>query len=647
MIKKFIAVAAFAFAFAFAFSASAAWDFGSATVKKGSTGMYASNVQTALNTCNNAGLVVDGNFGTMSANAAKAFQASKGLTADGYVGNMTKAALNSCSTMPTPSMSLCPNGMTLASNCTMSPSGTQTNNSGAPLSINSVSSVSGYLNTSVGVGTVDKQIANARLVTGAGGAGNLTGLNLSFYNTGTSSDYQFTKYAQSVSIWLNGTKVGTLPASQFSQYNSVFSAFVPVSGAILNANSTNNIVIGVTALPVIDSQYLSSGSYPATWMVDATSIRYSDSTGVFTYTPSALFSSASGITSFTTVNANTYFKFASAASAQSIKLTVTKNLGDSNDSVVVGSSSANTNGVVLAKIDLNAQGDTINLRRFPVTLATASGTANQLYSIVNTLRLYDANGTQLDSQSVVSGAGAQTVTFQNLNVNVPVNTTQTFTVKGDFNSVSSFTAGDGVSVSVSSTNVNNGLQAYDSGNNTLSGSTVLTGSTSGNVVSMYVNGVNVTTWGTPTINVAAAGGAQTHSTVTYTIPFAVTAFGAVAYIPSTAGLAATALATNKIQYCVDATTACSAATGPTGVIVYAGSDTYSANTTNGNFQIPIGQTKNFNLIITYQPASAISTRASLVNVNWATTDIQGASGWSTYTSGLSANAYKTPYAAAQ
>ncbi len=31
-----------------------------------------------------------------------------------------------------------------------------------------------------------------------------------------------------------GVKVGTLPASSFTQYNSQYSAFIPVSGAVLN-----------------------------------------------------------------------------------------------------------------------------------------------------------------------------------------------------------------------------------------------------------------------------------------------------------------------------------------------------------------------------------------------------------------------------
>jgi hypothetical protein len=514
----------------------------------------------------------------------------------------------------------------------LSPAGNPANNSSAPLSINNVSAVSGNLNTSVGVGQVDKPIANVRMVTGAGGSANLTGLNISFFNFGT-GDYQFTKYASSVGVWLNGAKVGSLDAGQFAQYNSVYSAYVPVTGATLTANSTNNIVISVTALPVIDSNNMSGD----VWGLDVTSIRYSDTTGVFTYTPSNIFGNAP-LSGTTYSSSNTYFSFSSAASAQSIKLTVTKNLSDSNDSVVSGSASANTNGVQLAKIDLNAQGSAINVRRLPVTLSVGGG-ATIPSSVVNTLRLYDASGVQLDSQAIASGSGDQTITFQNLNLNVATGTTTTLTIKGDFNTVGTagFPAGSYAQVSAATGNVSN-IQAYDSGSNVLSGSTYLTGSTTGSKVYVYVNGISVSSTGAATTNVGNPGGANTHTFVTYTIPFSVTAFGSTAYVPTVAAAATSASAAQAIQFCIDATTACAAA--GTGTVYYTGNDTIT--TANGNFQVPVGQTKNFSLVVTYQPASAITTRATLINVNWSASDATAYTGsWNTYTAGLNSNAFKT------
>lgn len=61
-------------------------------VADGSSGSRAKAAQTALN-AHGAGLAVDGNFGDVSVTAAKRFQTSKGLVADGVVGPITWAAL--------------------------------------------------------------------------------------------------------------------------------------------------------------------------------------------------------------------------------------------------------------------------------------------------------------------------------------------------------------------------------------------------------------------------------------------------------------------------------------------------------------------------------------------------------------------------
>ncbi|GAA4897797.1 putative peptidoglycan binding protein [Stackebrandtia albiflava] len=57
-------------------------------VKQGSRGSSAKAAQVALNR-HGAGLVVDGDFGSVSVRAARNFQSAKGLVVDGYVGPLT------------------------------------------------------------------------------------------------------------------------------------------------------------------------------------------------------------------------------------------------------------------------------------------------------------------------------------------------------------------------------------------------------------------------------------------------------------------------------------------------------------------------------------------------------------------------------
>ncbi len=62
------------------------------TLRKGSTGTAVRELQKLLN-LTGAGLTVDGDFGTKTLNAVKAFQKENGLTVDGVVGAKTWAKL--------------------------------------------------------------------------------------------------------------------------------------------------------------------------------------------------------------------------------------------------------------------------------------------------------------------------------------------------------------------------------------------------------------------------------------------------------------------------------------------------------------------------------------------------------------------------
>lgn len=76
--------------FSFEVSASAATY---STVRKGDTGSDVRTLQSMLNAVSNAGLTVDGIFGSGTETAVKNFQKANGLTVDGIVGAKTWAAL--------------------------------------------------------------------------------------------------------------------------------------------------------------------------------------------------------------------------------------------------------------------------------------------------------------------------------------------------------------------------------------------------------------------------------------------------------------------------------------------------------------------------------------------------------------------------
>jgi hypothetical protein len=685
-------VAALALTLVVSASASAAY-VQTSTLKIGSKGSQVVSLQQTLNmtACKvatsgvgSAGME-SSTFAAKTKAAVQCFQASQGLTADGVVGPMTGAKLaaitaggvstglpagcssstgfstvNGAPCSGTPGTTVFPAGCVssvgFSSTTGVACSSSSSVSTGGPLSINTVTGGSGYNATNVGVGSQNKQVADLRIVTGAGGSGNLTGLNVTFKNTVGAGDYMFTKYASNVSVWLNGVQVGSLPASSFTMYNNAYSAYIPLNGAMLSPTTTSDLYIAVSALPVIDSLNLSNSGN--TFNITGTSIRYSDSTGsAFQYSIAD-----SQLT-------NSTFVFSSAASATNIKLNVTKDVNDSTDHTLQASASSNTQGVTLAMIDLNASGSNVTIQNLPVTVGVSSAT--NVSDVISTLRLYNSAGTLVDSETVtgtntcttggvitgtsISGASTRcaTVTFTNFNnngISIPSGTTNVYTIKADVNTVNNttFVAGTYAIAELTPSNVLN-IQAYDANQNRISGNTYLIGSTTGSKNYFYVNGINVAA-ATGTGNTYSnPGGSQTHGIFTMTIPFSVTSYGQTSYIPSTASLATagsvsspTATAGHFIEFAVDNGTTLQ--TGATATITYTGNDSLNVDS-NFNYQIPVGQTKTFNMVVTYSPTTAGSYRGQLVNVNNNTTD--SASTYSTYTAGLNTNQFRTGYVAGQ
>jgi hypothetical protein len=71
------------------------YNFGTTTLKNGSTGNAVVELQKFLNVKLNLGLVVDGKLGPKTIAVIKQWQKDNGLVADGLVGPMTKVKMNS------------------------------------------------------------------------------------------------------------------------------------------------------------------------------------------------------------------------------------------------------------------------------------------------------------------------------------------------------------------------------------------------------------------------------------------------------------------------------------------------------------------------------------------------------------------------
>ncbi|MDD3972817.1 MAG: peptidoglycan-binding domain-containing protein [Clostridia bacterium] len=104
---------------AVAASFASAADFGTATLRVGSRGAAVMEVQKLV------GVTADGAYGPMTEAAVKAWQANVGLYADGIFGPASRAkAYELAGSTGAVTPTLCLNGMTFASNCTVAPGAT-------------------------------------------------------------------------------------------------------------------------------------------------------------------------------------------------------------------------------------------------------------------------------------------------------------------------------------------------------------------------------------------------------------------------------------------------------------------------------------------------------------------------------------------
>lgn len=131
-------VTAAAFAASFAAAATFTYDY---TLRYGMNGSEVTELQNCLNSISYHVGYADGMFGNMTYAGVKAFQTDHSLTPDGIVGPMTGAALetacNGSTTTTTTTTgssdeALCPNGMTIASNCTTAPAGSSSDEALCP-----------------------------------------------------------------------------------------------------------------------------------------------------------------------------------------------------------------------------------------------------------------------------------------------------------------------------------------------------------------------------------------------------------------------------------------------------------------------------------------------------------------------------------
>jgi hypothetical protein len=443
----------------FTSSASAATCTVSTPMKQGVKSADVSCLQSILGVTPQTGY-----FGTITKAKVMAFQTNQGLVADGIVGPATRAKLNytSGTGIPTGDKDLCPNGMTLASNCTLLPNALPNTGALCPngyLIANNCAAGGTVVTTGEGSATLDYEAIPASGVSIYTGRTQQAGVTFKIKATGSNMNVSRLWLDVDKRIWLDAstayvmdgsTILATLPLN-----SSTVSEITTGSKWQLQFNGLNvNVPVGTTKdLTVAFDRPTVTQNNDTVTIATSSTIRATDTAG-FSNTYD-LFSAGTRTMSFSSSAATTG--------------TLTSSLNVNAPAIQSVSGLSSTVGVFtpvkLMDFDLKGQNS-------PITVTTLYGTvassAHTVGNMVASVELRDGT-LVLGSQTPVAGV----VTFSSLNIVVPQDGTKTLSIWAQMNPIGADAAGytykgDGIKFTLTPTGH---TVAYDGSFNTVTDST--------------------------------------------------------------------------------------------------------------------------------------------------------------------------------
>lgn len=628
--KKFLiasGVAVLAFA-----SVAGAQSF-NANLTVGSTGADVVALQTALMNAGfnipaiASGAASKGYFGSQTQSAVKLYQASKGIINTGFVGPLTRAALNGGSvvagcpvgqvcTPVNPVSTVCPVGFV----CTPVGGGTPV------IGTSGLSGGAGDITVGITATDVEDEILTGTTekvlglrVEASGSDVKVTNVRVKFTAAvNSSASDRLTNYADEVIIYADGQKVGSLNTSSFIRDSSgIYSATIPVSH-IVRMGSGNRVIfhVGVRAVSSIDTDDKGSTN---DWTALFVSMRYEDATGV------VLTNSETGLS-----NSGIYVDRASSSSE--VKFRMAEASGNPKTANVKVSGSATTN-VVLAVFTLGAEGSDMYFDQLRAS-TTISGATN-VSSIASDF--YLMKGSSAIAEVAADAGTSQALTFSLADTEkISKNEVVTYSIVAKVKSIaatsgssSAFDQGDSITASTSVSVWNIDAKAQSDGKSV----TERAGSVTTYTQTFYTEGIAITKISegfTILPNDTAANVAGE-----FKVTLKVTNFGSNdVYIPlnSLASTTAGATSDNSTKginfYVTDGTTATTSTVADATVLTGTVSKGAGGVEKTNSVLISGGQSAEFVLTTSFNPAPAYTGtrqyRIQIGSVGHAATDVAAA-----------------------
>jgi len=590
------------------------------SLSQGSTGADVMNLQKFLNMSADTQVAVSGAgapgmetsfYGPATAAAVSKFQTKysadilvpSGLTSPtGYFGPSSMAKANA----------LCAGGDTDGDN-----GGTTGGDlEGGAGSIDSADYISSLNNEEVGENEEDVEVAGLEIEADDGSDIEITAVNLNFSKDTATDDFE--DYASEVSVWFDGEEVARVDAEEFEDDNDFDQTISLDDGAIVRAGETGELVVAVSGISNLDSDFVSD-----TWDVEFESVRFRDAQdAVISDTSTGDIDDGAGRT----------FSFEDFATASDLDFQVSEGDDEINDgrSIEV-SSTTETDGVEILSFEVEVGGDSdVTVDDIAVDFGTSTG--DLLTDLLSSAELV-VDGDVIGSESIVSAHNDDgVVTFEGLDWAIEAGETVDVIVRVDMNELNNGTFGAGATLSAS-VNPDDWDVEDEEGDSVEDGDK--SGTASSDAHAFYGDGISVDFVSATDEAFSVEGTNNDYAELT--IKFDVTAFGEDVYVDKT--VLKTGVANDGTAILAEESDGTDLVAGSSSVTM-----TSTADEEDHTFLVEEGETESFTVrvIVDSNAGTLDSTdvRALLTGIGFSSTDT--ATEENTYISNLSD--FKTDYA---
>lgn len=512
-------------------------------------------------------------FGPLTASALASYQAAKGISpAVGYFGPITRTSVNAA----------------ISGGATTGGSTGSAGLSGGAGDI-TLSSTSKYSNEEVGEGEDDVPVLAFDVEADDNSDIRIDSIKVEFVqSTGADSD-DLDDYADEISVWFDGEKVGSADADEFSQSSDDYwSKTINLDNSVvIEAGDEERITIAVTALNNLDSGDIDTDA----WEVDILSIRFTDGDGVTISESVDAANTANG-----TYSAD--FDFASFGTANDAELDVSLGDEDINDAQILDvDDDSDTEHDVLSFI-LEADGDSdIWVDEIPVVITTTGEGDEAVLLIAATLY---ADGEEVGSEDVPTGGA---VTFDDLDMWIDAGDEVEFILEVEIQDTDGAADnGDTVQATVTVASIDAEDEAGDS--------VTATGAAVGDAHTIYDAGIMADFVSSSESVTFTADESGENDRGTFTIKFDVTAFDGDMYIDRT---------------CAEDEDQGDAGEGLSYTVTNSGSNSTSCNLTAAGsesgdtanvYEVEEGDTRTFTLTVVVTASADHFAEVAIEAINW-------------------------------